>query len=46
MIIANFSVYSSLYHFPLEGRSDVATEAHYHLLDVRAAEELLSVLHA
>lgn len=39
-------LHTTLHHLPLEGRPHSATEAHEHLPDMRAPEELLPVLHA
>ena len=39
-------LYTALHHLPLESRPHSTTEAHEHLLDMRASEELLPVLHA
>lgn len=39
-------VYTTLYHLPLESRPHFAPEAHQHLPDLRAPEELLPMLHA
>jgi hypothetical protein len=39
-------LHATLHHFPLEGGSNCSTETHKHLPDMRAPQELLSVLHA
>jgi len=39
------AVYQTFHRFPMESRPDGTAEAHRHLLDVRKAQELLSVLH-
>jgi hypothetical protein len=39
-------LHASLHNLPLEGRPHIPTEAHQHLPDMRAPQELLPVLHA
>lgn len=45
-LLTNSLVHTSVYDFPVEGRSHCAHEANQHLPDLRPLEELLPVLHA